>query len=250
MLLLETNPNFELNFIMASFNRILTINWTKYTLLGTDQAWHESAAATRSFDTSVAQTAVAPLRLALVITAACRALVGSGWSSALHISFFATHGCLVEAFSLPWPALAACGWWAAARLVAASRRRALTAANALDDIDRQRLTGRIAAASNLASTAVGFVGTLTLLDAFGVALGTVWGMLGLSGVALSLGIKDYIADFIAGLGMLLKPTFRVGDTIRSGDVQGQVSIFADICSQADQIDPQMTVRTRVRPLLY
>ena len=50
----------------------------------------------------------------------------------------------------------------------------------------------------------------------------LWGLLGFGGVAVSLGLKDLVADFIAGLTMLTNPTFKVGDNIKAGAVMGTV----------------------------
>ena len=40
----------------------------------------------------------------------------------------------------------------------------------------------------------------------------VWGLLGFGGVAVSLGLKDVVSDFIAGVILMVNPTFKVGDT--------------------------------------
>lgn len=41
----------------------------------------------------------------------------------------------------------------------------------------------------------------------------VWGLLGFGGVAVSLGLKDVVSDFIAGVILMVNPTFKVGDTV-------------------------------------
>ena len=52
---------------------------------------------------------------------------------------------------------------------------------------------------------------MMFLDSVGVTLSAVWGLLGLGGVAVSLGLKDVVSDLVAGLIMLTNPTFKVGD---------------------------------------
>jgi len=66
---------------------------------------------------------------------------------------------------------------------------------------------------------------MLLLDSLslGVALSTAWGALGLGGVALSLGLRDAVGDFVAGLQLLISPNFKVGQTIELGSgVKGMV----------------------------
>ena len=84
------------------------------------------------------------------------------------------------------------------------------------------LEPRIVTGANTLKTAISIPMLLLFLDSVGVTLSAVWGLLGLGGVAVSLGLKDVIADFVAGLIMLTNPTFKVGDTIKAGPVQGTV----------------------------
>lgn len=55
-----------------------------------------------------------------------------------------------------------------------------------------------------------------------VKVADVLGFLGLSGVAVGFAFKDIFQNFLAGLLILLRRPFRLGDQIRSGDFEGTV----------------------------
>lgn len=173
------------------------------------------------WETSVVQAAVLPLQIVILTTVATRLLVVTGFTDVLHMMFFAREGSLVAACRLPWPAYVAATWYFLDSVVTRTRARLLSAVNSVGGGART-LEPRIVTGANTMKTVLSVPMFLLLLDSVGVTLSAVWGLLGFGGVAVSLGMKDLVADFIAGLIMLTNPTFKVGDTIKAGNVQGTV----------------------------
>ena len=182
------------------------------------------AAELQSYDHSLVKAGVAPLQLAILAGAATRLLLASGASKQLHLTIAGTKGSVVAAMSLPWPAYVVAGWVFSARALAAMRGRMLGACEAVGG-DARRLAPSITTTANLIGTGLTLGWGMLLLDSFdlGVALSTAWGALGLGGVALSLGLRDAVGDFVAGLQLLISPNFKVGQTIELGSgVKGMV----------------------------
>ena len=124
----------------------------------------------------------------------------------------------VRAWKLPWPVYVASAWWFLDGAVRNAKARALAA---VDGVHGARaLEPRITTSASTARTCLALPMILLWLDTVGVTLSSVWGLLGFGGVAVSLGLKDLVADFISGLMMLTNPTFKVGDNIKAGAVVG------------------------------
>ena len=163
-----------------------------------------------------------PLQFIILVTVCTRLLVVTGASVELYRLLYNKVGCFVHQWRLPWPAYTA-GAWA---IVDASTRRArsqlLAAIDAVGGTDARNLEPRLVTGTNAVRSALFVPALLAFLDSLGVTFSAVWGLLGFGGVAVSLGLKDVVSDFIAGVVLMVNPTFKVGDTIRAGSVQGTV----------------------------
>lgn len=81
-----------------------------------------------------------------------------------------------------------------------------------------RVLGRLARAGVIA---VGFLVALSIV-APGVGVTELMGLLGAGGVAFAFALQDIFQNFVAGLLILLRKPFKVGDQIRSNDYEGTV----------------------------
>ncbi|MDQ6693364.1 MAG: mechanosensitive ion channel family protein [Chloroflexota bacterium] len=75
---------------------------------------------------------------------------------------------------------------------------------------------------NIAQVAVVVIGVVLMLPFFGVEPGTLWTLLGVGGLALSLSMQDLLKNVIAGIYILLEQPFRIGDRISVKEVTGVV----------------------------
>jgi small-conductance mechanosensitive channel len=66
------------------------------------------------------------------------------------------------------------------------------------------------------------IGTITLLDTFGIPLSGVVTVFGVVGLAISLALQDILKNFFAGLYLLFERPFRIGDVIAVKDQRGIV----------------------------
>jgi len=66
------------------------------------------------------------------------------------------------------------------------------------------------------------VGTLMILDNFGINITTLVASLGIGGVAVALATQNILGDLFASLSIMLDKPFEVGDFIIVGDVLGSV----------------------------
>jgi small-conductance mechanosensitive channel len=93
--------------------------------------------------------------------------------------------------------------------------------------DRATLRSRADANTRLAvgrllALLVLIVGTITLLDTFGIPLSAVVTVFGVVGLAISLALQDILKNFFAGLYLLFERPFRLGDVIAVKDQRGLV----------------------------
>lgn len=63
---------------------------------------------------------------------------------------------------------------------------------------------------------------LTILPELGVNIAPLLAGAGLAGLAIGMGAKNLIQDYLAGLFILLEDQYRVGEEVKIGDVQGKV----------------------------
>lgn len=66
-------------------------------------------------------------------------------------------------------------------------------------------------------------GTVTALGTMGINIGALIAGLGLSSFALGFAFKDALSNILAGVSILLYRPFRIGDTISTTGLQGQVT---------------------------
>jgi small-conductance mechanosensitive channel len=66
------------------------------------------------------------------------------------------------------------------------------------------------------------IGTVVVLDIFGVPLATLIAAIGVIGLAVSLALQDLLRNFFAGVYLLFERPFQIGDRIRVKDSEGVV----------------------------
>ena len=67
------------------------------------------------------------------------------------------------------------------------------------------------------------IGAITTLGSAGVNVSALVASFGLSGLALSVAMKDAFANLLAGIMIILYQPFKIGDTIEMGELGGEVS---------------------------
>ncbi|WP_444920402.1 mechanosensitive ion channel family protein [Microbulbifer sp. CnH-101-G] len=104
-----------------------------------------------------------------------------------------------------------------------------------------RLTGRLDATlvpvlRNIATWAIYIIGALVVLDVFGINTTSLIALLGATGLALGLALKDTLQNIAAGFILLSLRPFRVGDVIQFGQTMGtvrQVGLFTTALDTSD-----------------
>jgi small conductance mechanosensitive channel len=92
-----------------------------------------------------------------------------------------------------------------------------------EDYDRRaRLSTLRKVAKNTARVVILSIAALIALGTLGIDIGPLLAAAGIFGLAISLGAQTLIKDVIGGLTVLIEDEYRVGDTIRIGDVNGEV----------------------------
>ena len=105
----------------------------------------------------------------------------------------------------------------------------------------RRLSGRLDATlipvlCNIVVWAVYIIGALVILDRFGVNTTSLVALLGATGIAVGLALKDTLQNIAAGFILLGLRPFRVGDTIQFGDTLGTVREVGLFTTQLDTVD--------------
>lgn len=77
-------------------------------------------------------------------------------------------------------------------------------------------------ATKMLKTMVIIIGSLVILQNFGVNVSAILAGLGLGGVALAFAAQDTVANFFGTVTILLDSPFRVGDHVKIQDVEGVV----------------------------
>lgn len=75
---------------------------------------------------------------------------------------------------------------------------------------------------NVISVMIVLVGAVTVLSQFGVDIFALVAGLGIVGLAVSFAAQSTLANFIAGITLLLERPFRIGDWVRINDQEGKV----------------------------
>jgi small-conductance mechanosensitive channel len=86
--------------------------------------------------------------------------------------------------------------------------------------ERARTIGTV-----LTSTVTAFIWLIAfgmILGEFGFDLGPVIASAGVIGVAIGLGAQSLVKDVLSGVFMLVEDQYGVGDTVKVGEVEGQV----------------------------
>ena len=76
--------------------------------------------------------------------------------------------------------------------------------------------------AKLTKTFVIIVGFVAILQQLGINVSALLASLGIGGLAVALAARDTVANFFGGLTILLDRTFRIGEWIKVGDVEGIV----------------------------
>lgn len=77
-------------------------------------------------------------------------------------------------------------------------------------------------ATKMLKTMVIIIGSLVILQNFGVNVSAILAGLGLGGVALAFAAQDTVANFFGTVTILLDSPFRVGDHVKIQDVEGTI----------------------------
>lgn len=72
------------------------------------------------------------------------------------------------------------------------------------------------------SLIVWLMATLTILPEFGVNIAPILAGAGLLGLAIGMGAKDIINDFLSGIFIILEDRYRVGDSVKIAGIEGIV----------------------------
>lgn len=92
-----------------------------------------------------------------------------------------------------------------------------------EDYDRRaRLHTLRKVVKNTARAVILIIAVLIGLGTIGVDIGPALAAAGILGLAVSLGAQTLIKDVIGGLTILIEDEYRVGDTVKIGDVKGEV----------------------------
>lgn len=93
------------------------------------------------------------------------------------------------------------------------------------DLDQERLKTLGKVIYSIVKTAVWLIALITVLPEFGVNIGPLLAGLGIAGLALGFGARSLVADYIAGLFILLEDQFRLGEEVDIGGTKGKVKDF-------------------------
>ncbi|MCJ2126899.1 mechanosensitive ion channel domain-containing protein [Methylobacterium sp. J-077] len=89
-----------------------------------------------------------------------------------------------------------------------------------------RLATVLPAVRTVVFVALLITAALSIASAFGLQIGPLLAGAGVVGLTIGFGAQALVRDIIAGFFLLLDDAFRVGETIESGNLQGQVEAFS------------------------
>lgn len=96
------------------------------------------------------------------------------------------------------------------------------AVQAIDGRAEQRAKTVTSVLSSLVTAVIWTVASLMVLGQLGISLAPVLAGAGVLGIMLGFGAQSIVADFLAGIFMLLEDQFGVGDVVNVGEVTGTV----------------------------
>jgi small conductance mechanosensitive channel len=70
------------------------------------------------------------------------------------------------------------------------------------------------------------IALLMILPEFGVNIGPILAGLGLAGLALGMGARDLITDFLAGFFLVVEGEINIGDKAKIGDAKGTIAAIS------------------------
>jgi small conductance mechanosensitive channel len=76
--------------------------------------------------------------------------------------------------------------------------------------------------NNFISIAVITVAVFLILSELGIQIGPLLAAAGIAGLAIGFGAQSLVKDFLSGFFILLENQYRVGDTVKIGDMSGSV----------------------------
>lgn len=101
-------------------------------------------------------------------------------------------------------------------------QKALARVAALEGRSLQRANTLTSVLGSLATAIIWCVVLLLVLGQVGISLAPLLAGAGVAGLVLGLGAQSVVADFLAGMFMLIEDQFGVGDVIDTGEVTGTV----------------------------
>lgn len=95
--------------------------------------------------------------------------------------------------------------------------RALTS-QSLEVLDKEKLL----ALDKLSSVGLFMIGLMALAEACGIAVQSILTVGGIGGVATAFAARDVLGNVLSGLSLQFTKPFSLGDTIKAGNIEGQV----------------------------
>lgn len=92
-------------------------------------------------------------------------------------------------------------------------------------LNEQRMATLERVAYSIKKTVIWIVAVLTILPEFGINIAPLLAGLGVGGLALGLGARSIIQDYLAGIFILLEDQYRVGEEIEIAGLKGRVKEF-------------------------
>jgi small conductance mechanosensitive channel len=93
------------------------------------------------------------------------------------------------------------------------------------ELEEKRLETLENVSYSILKTIIWIVAIVTVLPEFGVNIGPLLASIGVAGLALGLGARSIIQDYLSGLFILLEDQFRVGEEVEVAGKKGKVKDF-------------------------
>ena len=92
-------------------------------------------------------------------------------------------------------------------------------------LEEKRLETLEKVSYSILKTVIWLIAVVTVLPEFGVNIGPLLAGIGVTGLALGLGARSLIQDYLSGLFILLEDQFRVGEQVEIAGQKGKVKDF-------------------------
>jgi len=92
-------------------------------------------------------------------------------------------------------------------------------------LEEKRLKTLEKVSYSIIKTLIWLIAVVTILPEFGVDITPLLAGIGVSGLALGLGARSLIQDYLSGLFILLEDQYRVGEEIEIAGIKGKVKDF-------------------------